>query len=231
MIRTYKDHVFEGLRSLRDPVLISDLELVHCTFRDCNLWTLEDPSRRAVVQNVRVESCQILGENSKVRGAVIEDCVIDGLTSGGLMHMDGCVFRHVTVRGRIGTLMLTNAPLVVAPEVKRQFVEANAEYYGSVDWALDIREAIFDEQMDLRGIPSALIRRDPRTQVVVTRKGIEEHPWVSSDLDSRVRSWISLMVRFGWTDGVFVVPAKHPRRQSMLDSLAKLRELGVAEPD
>jgi hypothetical protein len=231
MVRTYKDHVFDGLKSLHDPVLISDLELARCTFRGCNLWTLEDPSRRAVVRNVRLENCQIVGESSKVRGAVIEDCVIDGLTAGGLMHMDGCVFRHVTVRGRIGDLVLTNAPLVVAPEIQRQFVEANAEYYGGVDWALDIREAICDEQMGLRGIPSALIRRDPRTQIMVTRKRIEEHPWVSSDLDGRVRSWISMMVRFGWEDEVFVVPAKHPRRQSMLDSLAKLRELGIAEPD
>jgi hypothetical protein len=231
MVRTFRDRLFEGVQSLREPVVVSDLELVRCTFRGCNVWTLEDPSRRAVIRNIRVENCRIVGESSKVRGAVVEDCVIDGLNAGGLMHMDGCAFRHVAVRGRIGVLMLTNAPLVVAPETKRKFVEANAEYYEGVDWALDIREAECDEQMGLRGIPSALIRRDPRTQVVVTRKRIEEHPWVNSDLDSRVRSWMSMMVRFGWEDEVFVVPAKHPRRQSMLDSLAKLRELGIAELD
>jgi hypothetical protein len=166
-----------------------------------------------------------------LRGAVIEDCVVDGLRGGGLMHMDGCAYEHVIVRGEIGQLLLTNAVVTFNAEIKRRFEEANAIYYAGVDWALDISEARFGEQIGLRGIPSALVRRDPRTQVVVTRKRIEERPWSDVDLDARVRTWIRMMVGSGWPDGVFVVPETHPRRQSMLESLEMLRPTGVAEPD
>lgn len=230
MTRIYKNQLFRGL-NLREPVAVHDMELVKCTFRDCNLWTLEDPSRRAIVQNVSAIGCQIFGEGSRIRGAAIEECVIDGLQAGGLVRFDGCVFKHVMLRGRIGKVMVTNEPFSVPEPIAQQFVEANLNYYANVDWALDISEAVFDEQLALRGLPSALVRRDPRRHVVVTRERAQQALWSNIDLHPRVQVFLAFIVRRGWPDEVFVLPDRHSDRQSMLDCLTRLRELGIAEPN
>jgi hypothetical protein len=56
---------------------------------------------------------------ASTKGAIIEDCTVDGLKTGGLLHLDGCAFKHVVVRGAVGRVLLTNSPLV-SPWLSRE---------------------------------------------------------------------------------------------------------------
>lgn len=230
MTHTYIDQTFDGLGNDGRGLFISDLRVVRCSFRACHLSTVADPAVRAVVRNVQLTDCRVFGESCTVSGAVIEDCVVDGFSADGVMFLVGCAYKHAIIRGNISPLVLDNRVIYtwISDEIKDRFVEANTKYYGTVDWALDIPEAKSND-MDIRGIPSSLIRRDPRTQVVATQERVREQRWSKLDLDQRVRLWLNDLVRRGWSDSIFIVPDKHPRRQRMLDSLAKLRELGIAE--
>jgi len=121
---------------------------------------------------------------------------------------------------------------MATPEEQAAFDRANAEYYAGCDWALDISRAEFKE-MDIRGIPAKLIRRDPETQVVVTRAKALEGKWRTLDLSD---TWWATAIEFlldhkKENDIVLVAPKGHSQFEQFLAGLKLLREAGVAEPD
>jgi hypothetical protein len=97
-----------------------------------------------------------------VKAAVLEDVIVDSLKTIGLLQVWGAALKHVTLRGRVGEIMFSpQVDLGLAPEdVQSAFRKANAAYYRSVDWAIDIREADPDD-LELAGIPGRLVRRNP----------------------------------------------------------------------
>jgi hypothetical protein len=229
----YVDQEFIDLRAIEGALTLQDITLARCSFLGCSLWSLTDVHRRHCVRNVTLSGCEVIGESSTVRGAIVEDCTVDGLKTGGLLHLDGCVFKHVVLRGAIGRVMLTDAILFspwLSQGTTQAYAEANAKYYSTVDWALDISESM-PTDLSTRGIPAKLIRRNPETQVMFTRERLLDGRWQQLDLDSVVRYWLSYLVRNGWADGVFVVPARGTRRRAMMDSMLTLRREGIAEPD
>lgn len=159
----------------------------------------------------------------------------------GISIAEGAVFKHVTLRGRIGPIILSHlvTPSQRDSTVQRAFAEANAAYYTTVDWALDIREAEFEEDVDLRGIPGHLIRRDPKTQVLVMRAKALEGTWRQLNLEKTY--WpaaIEFFLDGGLNSTVLVAPKKitnsiaNPWKvQDLIDGLQMLRDVGVAEPD
>src|SRR5262249_45750793 len=77
------------------------------------------------------------------------------------------------------------------------FDAANAAYDDAVDWALDITEAQFAD-FEIRGISSRLIRRDPATQVVVTRDKALADAWRTLDLsETHWPTAIDSLIRWG----------------------------------
>ena len=117
------------------------------------------------------------------------------------------------------------------PKHQAAFDQANAEYYKTVDWALDISEARFYE-CDIRGVSASLIIRDPETQVVVTREKALQGKWKELDLSKTYwAGWIDLFLQSGEPDVVLVAPKRYPKYQDWLDGLKMLRDAGVAEPD
>ena len=111
------------------------------------------------------------------------------------------------------------------------FDEMNSSFYEMVDWALDISEARFME-CDIRRVPARLIRRDPETQVVVTREKALLGEWRNLDLSRTLWSgWIELFLKDGDADVVLVAPKRHPKFKEWLGGLKLLRDAGIAEPD
>ena len=53
--------------------------------------------------------------------------------------------------------------------IEAEWDEANAAYYKTVDWALDITEARY-AALAISGVPAKLIRRNPEKTGVVTRE-------------------------------------------------------------
>jgi hypothetical protein len=114
--------------------------------------------------------------------------------------------------------------------LQKAFDEANSIYYSSVDWALDIREAQFEEA-DLRGIPARLILHDPETQFILTREKALEGRWKEVDLSGT--HWKTSIEFFleetNASDEILVAPKRHPRYRPLLAGLWALRDAGVLE--
>lgn len=242
MTKVYEGKEFEGFFDGRSILpfrrwsgrVFEDMTFRRCRFVGCTIAAVRSPKHRTVVRNVEVVRCEQAG--CHIGSVVAEEVFVDGLKSATDIKTWGAVFKHVTLTGRLGALLIS--PLVAPWDHdqtrQRLFEEANARYYESVDWALDISEAIFTEA-DIRGVPARLIRRDPETQMVITREKALEGVW--RELDLRKTYWqtsIEFMLNREDQDTVLVCPKAAVGEwnyRDLLEGLRLLSEAGVAEPD
>jgi len=212
----------------------ADMAFEDCSFSNCGISITRDPRLRSTAQNISFTNCRVDG--MFIHSAVVEDVLVDGLATGRsngfLLQCLGTVFRHVIFRGKIGKIMLSS---FIGPSASDReqaaFDAANARYYAATDWAVDIREADFME-CDMRGVPAALVRRDPKTQVVVNRQNALSGHWRDLPaLDSRWVAAIELFLRRESKDVVLVAPRQHADFGRLRIGLQILRDVGVANAD
>lgn len=230
-MRRFENQEFVQWFDRGSGAVYSDLEFVKCRFESSGLSITRNPKLRATVCNVRLTKCEQRG--SAIDAAILEDVIVEDLKTKGLLQTWGAVFKHVTLRGKIGRIMVSPfvAPSIATPEEQRAFDVANAGYYAAIDWALDISEAEFEE-CDLRRVPAHLVRRDSETQVVVRRENAIRGDWRKLDLSKTY--WASALEGFlseGDADIVLVAGKRQKSFRDLLDGLKKLRDAGVAEPD
>lgn len=235
MTRVFAGEEFDNFKDRDSSGLFADLEFRNCVFNSCSVSRTFDPQKRSRVRNVRIRDCEAAG--CFVGPAIIEDAVVDGLRIPKVLIADGCVFRHVALRGRIDRVIIE--PIIPPTGIYEEnrakisswFEHANAEYYKNVDWALDIREGDFSD-FDVRGIPSRLILRDTFTQAVVKREKILDGKWRKLDLSA---TWwpvsLELLQKSGWEDHVLIAPKRHRQFSQALKGIHMLRDAGIAEPD
>jgi hypothetical protein len=216
-----------GLRS-DDPTTFID-----CRFQNCALSLTTNPGMRSEVSNLSLVGCS--AHQCDVGPAILRNIRIDSLNTSDLLIIWGAVFDRVKISGPIGKLKINQFvhPSQRSKEVQEPFDRHRVDFYRSVDWALDISEARFKE-FDLRGVPARLIRRDPETQVVVTRDRAAQPGWREA-LSATNTLWpfaIDLFLSDGDEDMVLVAPmgAAKAKRDALLGGLRELRRLGVAEP-
>lgn len=150
-----------------------DMRLTGCTLRGCRLVQSDDPGFGLVVRDVALERCRM--EGCVASGVYFDDVTVDTLHLARLHLLSGCVFRHVTLRGKIGPVMAI--PPHPMSRLKSEFTAGIVQKYKEVDWALDISEAVFSDA-DFYYVPGELIRRDVNTQVLLRREAF-------GDLDPR----------------------------------------------
>jgi hypothetical protein len=222
----------EDFDDFESGALFQDVEFRRCYFQGCSLSVTRDPSLRSTVRNVRLIDCGQRG--CSLDTAVLEDVLVDGFkTNGQLFQTWGAVFNRVVLKGKIDRLMLSSvvSPGLATPAEQRAFDETNAEYYRHVEWALDISQGEFKE-LDIRGLPGELIRRDPETQVLVTREKALQVKWRS--LPFRENVWLiglNLFLESGVSATVFDAEKRNPKFRNYLADLQLMRAAGLAEPD
>ncbi|MCU0878358.1 MAG: hypothetical protein MUF06_11290 [Pirellulaceae bacterium] len=219
----FKDH---GSRAV-----FSDLEFHECYFEGCTVSMTLEVGRRTTVRNIRLVDCSQRG--CLIGCAIIEDCIVDGLnTHGQALRSMAAVFNRVIFRGKVGTIMISDLVSSFADEsTQSKFASANKEYYRSVDWAIDISEASCLEA-DLRGMPGHLVRRDPETQVLVTREKAQSNEW--RDLPFKTGWWqttCSIFLRGDQESTVVVAPKRSREFRELMHDLDLLRKAGISEPD
>ena len=232
MIKVFENQTFNHFFDRDSAKTFADMEFRKCRFSNCAISITRNPALRSTVRNVKLIDCEMLVACS-LRTAIVEDVLIDGLKTPHPVHTWGAVFKHVTLRGKIGRVMTSPRVLISRdePDVERAFAEANAAYYATVDWALDIREAEVQE-IDIRGVSGDLIRRDPATQVLITREKAMQGKWRQLDLSGTY--WptsIQFFLEQGAPSRVLVAPKRDKKYRRMLEGLQLLREAGVTEPD
>ena len=240
MTTRFENRSFEFFEDWASGKVFSDVEFVNCRFRQCHFSSITfDEIDRLDFVKLRSRAQRVSFVNSVVEGVtfvgpdIVEDSTIDGLNVLKHIQTKGTAFKHVIVKGAIDKLMLT--PYIDTfrdhPQLQRAFDEANREHYAITDWALDISQALFKD-CDIRNIPSQLIRRDPETQVVLTREKAMEGRWRELDLSGTYWAGaIKLFLDDGYQDRLLVAPKGAPNFKRLLDGLNKLRDAGITEPD
>jgi len=237
VMKRIENQTFEHFTDWVSGKVFSDIEFINCSFVGCgfsmidivNFDDLDLVALRSVARNLSFTNCDVRG--CYVKPGIVEDVLIDGLKLKNHVQTAGTVFKHVTIKGMIDLLMLT--PYVDFsgrfPNVQGSFDEANREYYKNVDWALDISEAQFKD-CDIRAIPSRLIRRDPKTQAILTREKALEGKWKDVDLSGTHWSLsIEWLIEHGYEDKILVAPKKGRNFKVLLEGLYRLRDAGVVD--
>ncbi|MDE8347731.1 MAG: hypothetical protein POH28_16390 [Acidocella sp.] len=238
----YRDKTFQSLRDRDSGRTISGFSFFNCHFQSCLTWCgFAELGQRTRMTNIEFRSCSHAG--CSICGGIVEDVLVENFKTAKKFGTWGTVFKHVTLRGKIGRVMFSD--LFELPfkgkttTLQRTFEKANAEYYSKVDWALDIRQAEFDD-FDCRGVPSRLVRRNPETQMMVTRErvlarqdaiGAGGEYW-----EGLIRLFLSreAVIYCNLDDAIYLVPRRPPEgfdRKSLIAGIEALRRAGVAEPD
>ncbi len=230
-MRKYVNRHFAGLVDRDSGRVLEDLMLHRCSFTGCALSLARAPELRTTVRNARLEDCEVAG--CLIQSAIVEDVDVHNLASPDLVSTWGAVFNRVVLRGRFGRLLLS--PLIdsalIGTAQQAAFDLANAAYYRNVQWALDISQ-LEAEEVDIRGVPAHLIRRDKATQVVVRREKAMSGSWRRLDLSGTY--WPTYLEDLPMTDQdatVLVAPKASPLFDKLLGGLNRLREAEVAEAD
>jgi hypothetical protein len=229
--RHFEKQYFDGFSDFDSGGVFEGYRFTRCEFDAVDLSNAQRPEVRSTLRNCHMQRC-IVRQNCSINTAVVEDCIVDGLETRGPVFVRGAVFKHVVLKGKVGRLILT-APLGLGPgfgEVS-PFVSANAEYYRGVDWALDLTRCEAKE-LQLSGVPGRLIRRDPTTQILVTRERALAVDWQSLPLgDSPYAVALERLTKYGGDSRVLIAPHRDRSFQACILAQKVLRDAGVAEPD
>ena len=110
---------FQNAKSVGSHRTIEGLELVRCEFVGSNLSQFDDPGLSLVVRDVTAVRC--VTKRSMMGGVRFENVSVDGLKSDSYFRLDGCAFRHVTLRGRVGSLMIVPPTPSISEELQAAF--------------------------------------------------------------------------------------------------------------
>jgi hypothetical protein len=223
-------HRYEGVRvanlEYRTPGgVLEGFEAVKCDFDNVGIGTTDSRLAPVVVRNCRLVRCR--AQQPSLWYATFEDCVIDGLRGAMSYYTSGPLLKHVVVRGNVDTFFI-RPPGQIKPDPVAS--TRHMDYYADVDWALDISEARF-RRCDIDGVPGRLVRRDPATQVLITRDRVLTTPWEEVMAGTVEFFSVQGFVRSGAESEVVVACPRDDRFEAALASLALMREAGIAEPD
>jgi hypothetical protein len=214
-----------------NPKVYQDFVLADARFDNCALSFCKDPAKRTVVRNAIIRNSTV--KSSAIYPAIIEDVIVEELRTITLLQAWGAVFKHVTFRGQIGAIMLSDKIGADPAKAKAQprFDETNRAYYQETDWAIDITEATFKSEPDLRGVPGELIRRDPTDQCLIVldrvRDALERNvALIGTDLEVDLRLFLEISA---YPSVVWAAPRGSRDYPHVLGQIKRLRDLGVAE--
>lgn len=160
-----------GAKMLGSGRTLGPVDFEWCVFSGSVLAQWDDPDLGLVVRDVTARRSRAV--RCAAHGVRFEDVSVDGLAITSLLHLNGCVFKHVTLSGNIGPLMATPPHSSVPQDVRDRFAAGIVAYYSGVDWALDISRAAFSDA-SFYYVPGHLIRRDEETQFLLHRDRVEQ---------------------------------------------------------
>ena len=229
----YFFNLFDDGNSLR----IENMSFDECVFQNCALSLTQNISKMAEIRRVEMTDCVVNG--CQVGPMVVSEVNVTNLATNDLLIFWSPYLDRVVLAGEIGKMKINAAgdTSTVGNDLQKPFDQYRSTFYAGVDWALDISNARFKD-FDLRGVPGHLIRRDPESQILITRERALDvaTPGWEKQLDPSNKLWpfmVNLFLGDGDADTVFVAPlgAKKAKRDLLLKGLQELRRIGLAEPD
>jgi hypothetical protein len=215
---------------VRQARTFEDYELDRCTLDHVETRPRRDPAKTVVLRRIRAR--RLLGRFCEIQHALLDEVEVEGLKIVSGLFVRGCIFRHVTLRGRIeGDIDVRLRPFFypdpdLSPQDAQRWDAHAARFYESVDWAVDLSQADLSHSLSLPGVPSRLVRRDPRRSAVVNgdraraRDRSRRSPW---------DGWLAAFDDAPLADMVLFAGKK--REAEDMAGLDELRELGIADRD
>jgi len=231
MTKVLNSKLIRGFRDQNSGALFCDYEFVQCRFEHCLFGTLRDPKRRPTARRISLIGCSVL--QCHLSAPIFEDIKVSGLNSDSNLILWAPAFRHVTLEGPICSLIVNmdEDPAGDLDPVNAEFRKANADFYSTVDWALDISRSEFSD-VSIDGVPASLVRRDPESQVVIRRERVLGSRW--KDVPLTGTHWpieIEFFLDSGEADHVMIAPKRSKNFKILVEGLRLLQKEGVAEPD
>jgi hypothetical protein len=212
---------------------LSDCQFERCTFYQGRLPEAASPDDLHRVSRSSFESCTAV--QCHISTLVLDDVLIRDLKierggRGNMLIVWAALFQRVTLAGHVGSLKINLEPRPLA-KMPRWF-EFYKRFYSSVDWAIDIRDTDFKLGMEFHWVPGSLVRRDPETQVLVTREKLKKCDLRALPVRDITRVEFEWFLERSPFDDVIIAAFPSERgRNDKLHDIATLRELGLAEPD
>lgn len=229
-MRVYNNALIEDFIDEDSSEIYENMQFTRCTFDGCLVSQTNNPLYRSVMRNMTFNNC-LLYRNCNTGCGILENITIENLRTNGLIRIQSSVFKHVTIKGNIGKIMINNLHWSFDDLVLKSFERENEEYYRKVDWALDISEAKFLE-VDIRGIPAHLIKRDLRTQKIITRDKALTIDWDKVKLKNRIFAIsISSFLDREDKDLILIAPKRSNKFEDLVYDLRILEEAGYLEED
>jgi hypothetical protein len=211
----------------------ADIEAHSPSFEMCHLAAASQPGDWNRIRNVTlVDASQW---NCSIDTAALENVTVHNLkrTGSSPLFLWSCVFNHVKLSGRMSGIKINRSVGLGQKNAAAQagWDEAVSKYYEGVDWALDISEAKFAGGITFEAVPGSLIRTNPETQILISRRSLEREDWRAVDFDgTAIDLAISWFLEGSLFDDV-IVAARHDAKWAKRDAqvLEKLRTVGVAK--
>ncbi|MEM8946681.1 MAG: hypothetical protein AAGD11_16020 [Planctomycetota bacterium] len=229
-MQVFKDIEFEDVID-HEGQMLCDYQCNRCSFVNAGILHREEsqktPLNRATLRNVELINCKAI--NAYLDGAIIEDVEVVDLKRGrSPIFLRANAYKHVVFSGKTASLEIRGKLGVFDSSFDLIWDKANAEYYETVDWALDISEARY-ASLSISGIPSRLIRRCEETTAVVTREKALEGAWRKLAYNSGLFSIvINRLVDEGYNDVLLVACPESSRFADQMEDLEMLRNEGIA---
>ncbi|QKV74195.1 hypothetical protein [Amycolatopsis sp. Hca4] len=222
---TYEDQEFRHLRLDERPRTLAGISVRGGELFDCAIVQVDDPAYPIRVIDSAITGTQLV--NSAAVGVRFEDITVtDCPTPADPVYLDGCLFRHVVLRGRLGSWIFGEMPKSVPDDRREAFAEAERQFYAKGEYALDISEAVF-ESASMFSLPGALVRRDPETQFLVHKERLAGADL--SKLPRSVQRWLKRVARSPFDSTVLVVGRDEADFKESLAFHRQLVDLGIAE--
>ena len=213
------------LRHMDAPRVFGRMSFVNCHFVNCALIQDEDASYPIKVEDVSASGGSLtncIATGVSFRNVELSDCQ----AVGDSMTPAGCVFREVRLRGVMGSWIFNDMDPSLPDLATGEFLEAEREFYQSVDFALDISEGIF-EAADMYHLPGDLVVRDPETQVLIRKDRL-----AAADLSQLPKSTVRMLRRVHENPYGSTAVVAGRAQKNFDEALAELRllvELGIAQ--
>jgi hypothetical protein len=229
--------VFQGRRRIISGVRsgpgakVTGMRWDRVEFLNCVLRCTRDPQDRLQITDVDLVDCSEKG--CYVEGAVLTDVTLDGLLVQDAipLKLAACAFNRVTLRGELGQIIIRPKLHMAFRDLQPAYGAANAALYAQTDWALDISGAR-GCAVDVQGIPSRLIRRDPETQAVMTFGQALAGRWREIDLTGTPFGvHAKIILETGAEDMVLTADHSSANFAYQVAKLAELRSFGCVLPD
>lgn len=236
-MRKFKNENFLRLFDGCDQHLLEDMKFENCEFARCAISLSETFGRMSTVRNVELRDCSVVYCHTSP--IILSRVTISNLRTSDLFIVWCPYLDRVTLSGEIGRMKINPdaGPSTVDNPKQKPFDDYRDQFYADVEWALDISEARF-KGFEIRGVPGRLIRRDPESQILITRERALQvaTPGWEKQLDPSNKLWPFMINEFlsdGDADTVLVAPlaAAKSKRDPLLRGLQELRRIGLAEPD